>query len=518
MSQQSLQLQKINNICHHLDMIMDMNVLFLKVVDVIHENLGYDHVALYLVDYKNNTIMLTALAGIYKGLVPANQELSIDQGIVGYVVQNGKTVLSNDVTSNPHFINVTPNITPTKSELCVPICIQNKIIGVLNIESTEVMNFSEDDLYSLEVLANRIGVAIQNSRLYNKLEKNTQRLYDIVSSMGQGIILVNRDHEIEWVNETCKKWFKKIRNFNGIKCHQVFEKTDFCDECLSQKVFTKGKIYRHIITNKKKYYSVTSAPVKDDDGNVKQILEVLDDITESVNLRIKLENMKESLEKLKYLAVIGELTSSIAHEIRNPLNAITTSISVLQCGESIDEDDQKLFNIIKEETSRLNQILSVYLNYTRIPELRFTYYDIRKSIDDVVLLLNVDKNISERIKITTHYNGNIPKLKFDKDSIKQVLWNLLINSIQSISSEGIIEIFVEIFNGYVQIKIHDSGKGIPQNHLQRIFKQSYTSKSKGSGLGLSIVKRIIDQHQWTINVMSKQNEGTTFTIKAPLSE
>jgi len=160
----------------------------------------------------------------------------------------------------------------------------------------------------------------------------------------------------------------------------------------------------------------------------------------------------------------------------------------------------------------------VYLNYTRIPELRFTYYDIRKSIDDVVLLLNVDKNISERIKITTHYNGNIPKLKFDKDSIKQVLWNLLINSIQSISSEGIIEIFVEIFNGYVQIKIHDSGKGIPQNHLQRIFKQSYTSKSKGSGLGLSIVKRIIDQHQWTINVMSKQNEGTTFTIKAPLSE
>lgn len=517
MSQQSLQLFKINNICHHLDMIMDVDILYSKVVDVIHQNLGYDHVALYLVDHKSNTITLSSLAGIYKGIVPPNQKLKINQGIVGHVVQTGETVLSNDVSCNSHFYNVAPYKTPTKSELCVPIRIKEKIIGVLNIESSEIMNFDDDDMYSLEVLANRIGVAIQNSRLYNELERNTQRLYDIVSSMGQGIILVSRNHEIEWINETSQKWFKEISNLIGMKCFQVFGKTEFCDGCPSRKVFKTGKIYRHIIvTDRQRYYSVTSAPVKDDEGNIKQILEVLDDITNSISLRKKLENMKERLEKLKYLAVIGELTSRIAHEIRNPLNAISTSISVLQCDTIIDEDDRKLLNIIREETRRLNHIISVYLNYTRIPELRFSDYDIRKSIDEVVLLLNVDKNISNRIRIYTHYESELPKLKFDKDAIKQVLWNLLINSIQSITSEGIINIWVEKDTHSVRIRIQDNGKGIPESHLKKIFKQFSATRSKGSGLGLSIVKRIIDQHHWTINVKSKQNEGTVFTIEVPL--
>jgi len=514
MSKQSLQLQKINNICHHLDTIMDNEVLYSKVVDVIHKNLGYDHVALYLVDHKNNSIILSSLAGIYKGLIPANQKIKMNQGIVGYVVQTKKTILSNDVSSNSHFLNITPNKTPTKSELCVPICTKNKIIGVLNIESTEKMNFTNDDLNSLEVLANRIGVAIQNSRLYNKLEKNTQRLYHIVSSMGQGIILVNKDHEIEWINETCEKWFKKETMFLGMKCYQMFGKSDVCVKCPSRKIYKTGKIYRHIIvTDKQKYYSVTSAPVRDDEGNVMQILEVLDDITQNIDLRKKLENMKEHLEKLKYLAMLGELTSGIAHEIRNPLNAISTSISALQCNLNADDDDKKLLDIVKEETKRLDHIISAYLNYKNIPKMKFAYHDIRKSIEEVVLLLNVDKNVSEKIKIYTHFDSNIPKLKFDKDAMKQVFWNILINSIQSISNEGFIRICIEKDAEYVRISIQDTGKGIPKSHLKNIFKQFYTSKSKGSGLGLSIVKRILDQHQWVIHVASELNVGTIITIE-----
>jgi len=133
-TQKSLQLQGINSICQHLDGIMSNELLYSKVVDVIHEYLGYDHVALYLVDYKTDTIVLTSLAGIYKGKVPPHQELKMDQGIVGYVVKSGKTVLSNDVSRNSHFYTITPNETPTQSELCVPIRIKDKIIGVLNIE------------------------------------------------------------------------------------------------------------------------------------------------------------------------------------------------------------------------------------------------------------------------------------------------------------------------------------------------------------------------------------------------
>jgi len=512
----SLQLQQINNICQQLDTIMEDEVLYTKVVDSIHSILGYDHVALYLVDGKTNAIVLRSLAGIYKGLVPPHQKLKMDQGIVGCVVQTGKTVLSNDVSSNSHFYNVAPYKTPTQSELCVPIRIKEKIIGVLNIESTEIMNFSDDDLNSLEVLANRIGVSIHNSMLYNQLEKDTERLYDIVSSMGQGILLINKNNEVEWINNTCEKWLKTEDEILGKKCYQLFGKQENCPECPNTKIFKTGKICRHIIVAKNKFFTVTSAPIRDTDGSVKKVLEVLDDVTRYINLRKKLENTKERLEKLKYLAVLGELTSNIAHEIRNPLNAISTSISVLQYNLNVDDDDKKLLDIVREEIKRLDNIITVYLNYTNTEKLKFSYYDIRKTIEEVILLLNMDKNVAENIKIKTHFSSNIPKLKYDRDSIKQVLWNILINSVQSIETEGNIKITVKRSHDLVLISIQDNGRGIPKHHLKKIFKQFFTSKSCGTGLGLSVVKRILEQHEWSIKVESKVNIGTCFTIEVPI--
>jgi len=514
----SLQLQQINNICQQLDPIMDNEVLYTKVVDVIHQNLGYDHVALYLVDYKANLIILRSLAGIYKGLVPPHQKMRIGQGIIGQVVQTDQTVLSNDVSSNSHFYNVAPYKTPTKSELCVPIRIKEKIIGVLNIESTEIMNFSDDDLNSLEVLANRIGVSIHNSMLYNQLEEDTDHLYDIVSSMGQGIILVNKDDEVEWINKTCEKWIKTEGNILGKKCYQVFDKHEHCPECPNKKIFKSGKICRHMLVTKNKYFSVTSAPIKEADGSVKRVLEVLDDVTGYINLRRKLEKTKERLEKLKYLAVLGELTSNIAHEIRNPLNAISASISVLQYDLNIDKENTKLLDIIREETKRLDNIISVYLNYTNNRRIKFAYHDIKKTIEEVILLLNMDENVMENIKIRSHFHNDIPKLKFDHDSIKQVLWNILINSVQSIEAGGIINLTVGRNRDLVSISIQDNGKGIPKHNLKKIFKQFFTTKSGGTGLGLSIVKRILDQHEWSIKVDSKVNIGTCFTIEAPISK
>lgn len=512
-------LKCINDICQHLDSIMDVEVLYSKVVQVICEYLGYDHVALYLVDYNTNSIVLFSLAGIYQDIVPSHQTLNIDQGIVGNVVRTGKTVLSNDVSYNTHFYNITPNVTPTKSELCVPIRIKDKIIGVLNIESTKIMNFDEDDLNSLEVLANRIGVSIQNSRLYDKLEKNTQRLYDIVSSMGQGILLINKNFQIEWVNETYKKMVYSEYNAQKQTCYRMFGKSEPCLGCPADKIFQDGEIRRHIITTKKnrRYYSAISAPIKDDEGRVKQILEVIDDVTENMYLRKKLDVTKERLNKLQNMAVIGELTSSIAHEIRNPLNAISTAIGALQYDLILSGDDEKLMNIVKEETNRLDKIIYNYLNLDHNHDLNIIQNDLQKTIEEVVLLLKMDKNVNEDIQILTRFSRrDIPKLKFDKDSIKQVLWNLLINSVQSISSNGIIEVISEIDNSEVKIIIKDNGKGIPKEDLKKIFQRFHSSKSRGLGLGLSIVKRIIEKHDWFIDVESELERGTVFTITIPI--
>jgi len=519
-NKKSAQLKQINNICQHIDSIMDNETLYSRVVEVIQKNLGYDHVALYLVDYKTNSIILTSLCGIYEGLVPPQQRLKINQGIVGHVVQNGKTILSNDAPKNPHFYNASPYQAPTKSELCVPIKIEGKIIGVLNIESTEIMNFDDDDLNSLEVLANRIGVAIHNSRLYSKLERNNQRLYDIVSSMGQGIILIDKNFKIEWTNRAFIKWGWEENNIINKQCYEIFGRNNkYCLHCPGEKVFQTGEICRHLIlTESGEQYMVTSAPIKDDDGTVKQVLEVFDDVTENINLKKKLDQTKEQLEKSKYLTVIGELTTNIAHEIRNPLNAISTAIDILQCDLEVNGDDKKLLNIVKEESKRLNEIISTYLSFACTPKLNLSHNDIQTTIEETIMLLKIDRKTNEEVKFLTYFEKGLPKLKFDKDLIKQVFWNLYINSIQSITSKGFVETNVRKNNNVIEISVRDSGKGIPKNRLKNVFEQFYSSKVKGTGLGLAIVRRIIEQHNWSIDVESEVGVGTTFRIEAPLTD
>jgi len=189
-------IENINNICHNLESFINEKELFKSLVKCIQEYLKYDHVGLYLVDKKKKKIVLKAIAGNYESYVPRNQELNFDTGIVGQVIRSGKTILSNNTKNNPHFINLTPDITPTQSELCVPIVIENEIIGAINIESTKLMEFDQDDLNSLEVLANRLGTKIYNNQLFNEIQRSNTRLYDIVSSMGQGIILLDNNFKI----------------------------------------------------------------------------------------------------------------------------------------------------------------------------------------------------------------------------------------------------------------------------------------------------------------------------------
>jgi PAS domain S-box-containing protein len=515
----SAQLAQINSICQNIDSIMNIDELYTKVVNVIQKNLNYEHVALYLLDSQSNSICLKSISGIYREITPTNQTLQLGQGIVGWVVQTGETILSNDTEKDPHFYNITPEETPTRSELCVPIKIENNIIGALNIESREVMDFDKDDLNSLEVLANRVGVAIHNSKLYQEVQENSERLYDIVSSMGQGIITMDRDFKIQWANKTFIDWGWNINDILDRHCYTLFSnKEKFCLGCPAKKTFKTGKIDRKMIQTKNgKYYQITSAPIKASDGTVNQVLEVFDDVTKNIKIEEELSKTKERLEHTKYLATIGELTASIAHEIRNPLNALYNAIDILQTDLEMEGDYKKLMNVAKEESNRVNKIISHYLDFARSPQIYPKINNLKKTIEETITLLRADKKVSKDIKFSFFFDEELPELVFDRDSIKQVIWNLLINSVEAISSEGVIEIRAEIINEHVEIRISDNGKGIASKELKKIFEPFYSMKRNGTGLGLSIIKRIIEQHNWTINVESQLDEGTTFIIQVPLT-
>ena len=505
-------LQLISKISQGIDLLTEEDKLYERLVQQIHKSFGYDHVAIYLVDRENNALQMKTLAGKYSGITPKNQVIPFDQGIVGWVATHGKTLLSNETRQNPFFLNETPAQTPTEAELCVPIRIDGGIIGVLNIEHRELLYFDKDDISAVELLTDRIGVAAKNARLYSEVRKSHTTLEAISSSVGYGIAMIDRDFHVQWTNRTISEWgFEMVI---GKDCNRLFD--EVCDECPVQKTFQTAGISRAVLsTQKGKHYTITAIPITNTQGFVTHVLEVVDDVTSHRQTQEELESLKKELEQTQQLASIGELAANIVHEVRNPMNAITQAMGILKADLELSNEQDQLMNVLREEFERLNDTLNTYhLLAHKKEERQFNHGDLKSVIYKVVSLLRADRTIIQRINFNIEINDDL-KFKFDSNSMKQVFWNLLLNAVESIKGSGQILIQTGHTPSHIIINIEDNGRGIADDQLSRIFEPFYTTKHQGTGLGLTIVRRIIEDHNWKIGVDHIIPHGCLFTIMIP---
>jgi two-component system, NtrC family, sensor histidine kinase HydH len=211
---------------------------------------------------------------------------------------------------------------------------------------------------------------------------------------------------------------------------------------------------------------------------------------------------------------------ALAHEIKNPLNTMRLNVELLQedwdqSDESIRAKSEKRLDTLIKEISRLEEILNDFLRFARLPKL-----NLEKS--NISLLLNELLDFTEpeaqqlNICVIKEYSNELPDVYVDRNQIKQALMNILLNAYQSMSSGGDVVIKVFRVDSSVCIDITDSGEGIPQEKLSRIFDLFYSTKENGTGLGLSIAKRIIEMHNGEIRVNSKKGKGTTFSVLMPI--
>ena len=510
--ERSSQLAMINKLCQQIDSMVGEGNLYDRIVTLIQEIFRYDHVGIYLMDKSRSTFVLQSLAGKFKGIILPGQTIPFGQGIVSWVAAHGQTLLSNDVRENPHFLNLTPDLIPTEAELCVPIRVDDETIGVLNIEHSELLSFDEDDINSIEVLAGRIAVAIKKSRLYDELRGSHVRLEAVVSSMGQGLMIIDREFQIQWMNNTLERW--GCREMLGKSCFNLWSGSpEYCKSCPSQKTFDTGLICQETIRGRgERYYTVTSAPIPDASGNVTQVLEVVDDVTEQVSARGEMEHLKHELERSQRLAAIGEVAANIVHEIRNPINAMSQAVELLETDLNLTGEQRQLMDVVKEECVRLNETISSHLSLANAKKHEFALSNLASIVEKVVTLLRVDQSISRRIKVTMEFPDSLPSVRLDSNAIRQVFWNLLLNSVESIEGQGNISIQARHEPPLIFVTVADNGRGIGPDILGRIFDPFLTTKGRGTGLGLAIVKRIIEDHGWKIGVESEVNLGTRFTI------
>ncbi len=278
-------------------------------------------------------------------------------------------------------------------------------------------------------------------------------------------------------------------------------------------------------TGTKVYLGFSVALFFDQYAKIAGLIAIFQDLTE-------LKDMEEQIARADRLAAIGELAAGVAHEIRNPLAAISGATQMLKSDLTLSEENQTLMDIILRESTRLDAILSDFLLYARPKPMVFTKCDLlHDAIIPTIGLLKQDQRFSgDKMTIRIDAPPNFPKIACDIEQIQQVFWNLCLNAFQAMPHGGVLTIAAgvkkiedwefktkePVYAGV--ISLHDTGEGIDPDTLRYIFHPFYTTKKKGTGLGLAIAHSIIKHHHGMIKVKSSPQTGTTFDVILPLKQ
>jgi two-component system, NtrC family, sensor histidine kinase PilS len=225
--------------------------------------------------------------------------------------------------------------------------------------------------------------------------------------------------------------------------------------------------------------------------------------------------MEETARRQDRLAAVGRLAASIAHEIRNPLAAMRGSIQMLRAEMDAKSDQAQLMEIILRESDRLNKIVADYLNYARPRPAELKEVDVCSLIRETLKLLRNSPELTDGHGLREDLPSESLMVKGDAEQLKQVCWNVARNALKAMPDGGEFSISAQRTDAKrVQIRFKDNGYGMAPQQVERLF-EPFTSTTGGTGLGLSIVYQIIRDHSGTINVRSRQNEGTTITVELP---
>lgn len=233
------------------------------------------------------------------------------------------------------------------------------------------------------------------------------------------------------------------------------------------------------------------------------------------NIDQLLDRMASQLDVAARLAAISRLTSGAAHEIKNPLNAIALRLDLLRAKLGAPEEElAKELEILSKEVMRLNRVVKTFLDFTRPVEVHFQEADLAALAKEVVDLMTPQARLA-RIALALEVPPAPARLRADPDMMKQAILNLVTNAMEAMRDGGDLRVKVDRPEGSVVLEIADSGPGIPERLREKIFQVSFTTKSRGSGIGLAMTYRAVQLHNGTIAFTSEEGKGTTFRLLFP---
>lgn len=371
-----------------------------------------------------------------------------------------------------------------------------------------------------------------------KLRQERDLLESVATSTNIILATINRDYRITWVNQK-GNLATKFGNLENQICYKTFghDSPNVCEGCGVKRVFHNNEsVVRRDYTfidseGKEKWVELISTPIKDKNGYVNSALEISIDITERKQLQNKLAVYSQRLEEIvlkrtdelkktqvelvksERLAAIGELAGMIGHDLRNPLTGIKNSAYYLKKkGQDLPQEQKEMLDTIDKCVDYSNRIINDLLDYSREIHLIVEKHSPKKLLNESLIFITIPQQVSVK-------NGldESAYIMVDSDKIKRVFINLIKNAVEAMPEGGEITINDKENKDTIEIAFTDTGVGIDEETLPKLFAPLFTTKAQGMGFGLAICKRIIEAHKGTIVVKSVKGQGTTFTLTLPVN-
>src|SRR5882724_6977299 len=377
-------------------------------------------------------------------------------------------------------------------------------------ELTEAPSKRSDEYGTVSTKIERLGRQMRDVKeVFSALKENLDQM---MANLQDGVMLFTSDFNVVLVSASAERFIGRPRGeMLGRQPEEIFSRESILGRKILDAFASREAVGQDEIEDAQGRHIQVSLDFIEEHGERIGALLTLRD-AESVH------RIEDEIELSRRLSAIGRLTSGVAHEVKNPINAIVVHLEVLrQKMKEIDPDTRRHVEVISSEIQRLDRVVQTLVDFTRPVELRLNDMDLRKMVEDVVSLASPAAE-KHNVLIEREAGPDQMPVRIDSDLVKQALLNIVLNGVQAMPDGGTLRLTVKRDGDGALISIRDQGAGIPEDIRDKIFNLYFTTKTGGSGIGLAMAYRVVQLHHGSVEFTSIIDHGTTFYLRFPLAE